>query len=202
MTLISKITQINFAGFVRNQLIMIVLFSLLTLISCSPIKYYEYYYNDNLREINANYAYCTLEVRKNKTVYRAFYNDYLYQEKEPISFLYIETDKMADADYIPLWKASKIYYYINGSQKKVIDYPNLSDADIKLIGGYFRENNTYRRENRRPEDYHFNNYNLNQMAIWFPSELKRVKKIDYSKFPKAIQKLNLVNPDAEKDSIK
>lgn len=93
MTLISKTIQINFAGFVRHQLTMIVLSSLLITISCSPIKYYEYYYNDNLREINANYAYCTLEVRKNKTVYRAFYNDYVYQGKDPISFLYIEQRK-------------------------------------------------------------------------------------------------------------
>jgi hypothetical protein len=181
---------------------MIALISLLTMISCSPIKYYAYYYNDNLAEINARYAYCTLEVHKNKTIYRAFYNDYVCKEKEPISFLYIETEKMADVDYIPLWKASKIYYYVNENQKKVGDYALLSNADIKLIGGYFRENNTYRRENRRPEDYHFNDYNLNQIVIWFPSELKRVKKIDYTKFPKAIQKLNLVNPDAEKDSIK
>ncbi|MCQ9635432.1 hypothetical protein MP477_10735 [Chryseobacterium sp. WG23] len=181
---------------------LIFIFSLLTIISCSSVKYYEYYHNDNITEMNSKYAYCTLEVHKDKVIYRAFNNSYVYKEKEPISFLYIETGKMSDLDYIPLWKASKFYYYIDENQKKVIDYTLLSDADIKLLGGYFKENNLYKRESKQPEDYHFNNYNLNRIAIWFPSELKRVQKINYSKFPKEIQKINLVNPDSEKGNIK
>ncbi|WP_123868097.1 hypothetical protein [Chryseobacterium lactis] len=88
---------------------------LLTIMSCNSVKYYEYYYNDNAAEINSKYAYCTLEVQKDKAIYRAFNNDYVYKEKEPISFLYIETEKLNDLDYIPLWKTSK--FYINGNQK-------------------------------------------------------------------------------------
>ena len=33
---------------------------------------------------------------------------------------------------------------------------------------------------------------------WFPHEMQKVKKIDYKKFPREIQKLNLKNPSKEK----
>ncbi|MDN3694344.1 hypothetical protein QWZ06_19675 [Chryseobacterium tructae] len=178
------------------------IFLLLTIVSCSSVKYYEYYYNDNLSEINSKYVYSTLEVHKDKAIYRAFDNGYVYKEKEPVSFIYIETEKISDLDYIPLWKASKFYYYTDENQKKVIDYTLLSETDIKLLGGYFKENNVYRKENKKPEDYHFDNSNLNRISIEFPSELKRVKKIDYSKFPKTIKKINPENPDSQKDNIK
>lgn len=172
--------------------------------SCNSVKYYEYYVGgDSIIDFS---SYCTLEITNKKIVYRSSTFNIPNSNKEWIPFLYIELDNKYEANTFKIGDFKKLIFYesiLNIDDITDVKYSKceffqdsitsvdgsewfgpLGEKDKNEFPGYYKKGNTYRldREEKTDWEYQFENGFLNAVGLWFPKELKRTRKIDYSKF--------------------
>jgi len=171
-------------------------FFILITISCSKTYYYAYERHDT-------YSYCTIEhnTRKKQIIYRGYSYEYAFSG---IGYVYISCEaSTTNKNNLIFTSPLDIFYTREGSR---ID-------NFKYIPGtvLFREDkfppgsSIGYTEKHRKDTLELHLYNdslfkvepsLEQAHItWMPPYMVRVKKIDYSKFPKNVQHLDLKNPE-------
>jgi len=171
-------------------------------VSCSSVQYYES--NDG------NNIYSTLEVNKNTIIYRSEGSS-LLEVPERASFVYLKVvNNSRNGEYLSLQRGIEkfIYLPITG-QLKLGQFeeciPDISVEDKgKLIYSY-ENKDTITIHNSEPPikmNYAFESGCLSGIMSRLPSTMVRVKKIDYSKFAKDIQKYDLKNPENEIKKLK
>ncbi|MDM1409100.1 hypothetical protein [Myroides sp. DF42-4-2] len=189
--------------------IKIILLSLICM-SCNSVKYYEYYVK--AKTIKDREIYCTLEVTKDKIIYRSSLYGPVSFEKGNLPFLYIEIENKDESNTFKVGDFYKLIYYeyvkytyngyvnyseidvkydkyeyiqdsLNGVYKGEW-YGPLSNEDKEEFPNYYKKENSYKikGEMKQDWDYQFEHGYLNAVTMWFPAELKRTRKIDYSKF--------------------
>lgn len=176
--------------------------SSLFLISCSKSTYYAYEYRD---EINHHYSYCTLELtRKQEIIYRGRSDKY-YEYPNKNLYIYIYSDKYAseiNEKYISFARNYSNLFYIRD-----ILNPTYNATAINIFGespkfieyAKIKADSITHSNNENFLEYAKKEYGLYMAGIkWFPPYMVKVDKIDYTKFGKEIQHLNLKNPRKEK----
>ena len=172
-------------GFSRKYLIKTIFILLLLCVSSckttnqSFVKYYAYESKEKFSN-GLPVQYYTLESSPNKQIIR-FSSSQEYDEASVLKIyggkkhtfimgyledIYEEGKYMISAEYVKETLFNDLYIITN--KKAYLRYNNvnemLSDETIK----------------------HLQNRKLLNLRFWFPPEMKRVRKIDYSKFPKDI----------------
>ena len=174
----------------------IILFSL---ISCGKSTYYVY----DVCDIN-RYNYCTLEITsKNEVIYRATSDSYSLNN---IIYTYIYSAKkssIVNEDFISFACNQADFYYIKNSNNfNYINLPINVFGENKGAMGYTKKGKDTIITNINTErdlQYFQNDIALKKSGFkWYPSYMVKVDKIDYSRFPKSIQHMNLKDPRKEK----
>ena len=182
-----------------------ILFSF-TCLSCSTVKYYE---------SNDYQCYSALEVRGNKIIYRSDGRD-LLEVPERASFVYLKAvNDSRRGGYLSLSRGIKKFIYLpitvqlgftGEDQFEECNLEFASDEDNgKLAYSYYKNEDTITIHNSEPPirmDYAFESVCFSGIMSRLPSTMVRVKKIDYSKFAKDIQKYDLKNPENEIKKLK
>jgi hypothetical protein len=178
-----------------KKIILIVL--TLNFLSCGKSIYYVYEYKDK-----ENNSYCTLEItNKKEIIYRAT-SDYYWANSYPFSniYIYIYSDKNATSinenRYSFVYGFSELYLIENDIKPKYkysfIDFGNKPSYSI-----FYRkdQNDTIVNTARGDFEYLKEGTGFKENGIkWFPPYMVKVDKIDYTKFGKEIQHLNLKKP--------
>lgn len=167
--------------------------------SCGKSTYYVY----DVCDIN-KYNYCTLEVtRKNEVIYRATSDFYLLNNNLYVYIYSGKTSSIVNQDFISFaCNQADLYYIKNSDNINYINLPINAFGDNKGAMGYTKKGKdtiTTNINTNRDLEYFQNDIALKESGFkWYPSYMVKVDKIDYSRFPKEIQHLNLKNPRKEK----
>jgi hypothetical protein len=183
-----------------KKIILITVF--FSFISCGKSIYYAY------EDIGKNYSgesyiksYCTIEVtRKKEVIYRATSSNYWMNDyKKSNKFVYLYSYNDDDFPNIDNESFSfsnillEMYYIKNhppnyriGFVKNI--YPSKVYIDFIKKGKDSLKSEYYL--NDLPKENSFEEAGIN----WFPPYMVKIDKIDYLKFPKEIQHMNLKNP--------
>jgi len=185
----------------KNLFYIILLF---IVISCSSVKYYK--------SDDGNNIYSVLEVRGDTIIYRSEGSS-LLEVPERASFVYLKAvNDSRRGGYLSLSRGIKKFIYLPITrQLKLGQFEECkleftSDEDNgKLLYSYYKNKDTLMIHNREPPykmDYAFETGCFSGIMSRLPSTMVRVKKIDYSKFAKDIQKYDLKNPENEIKKLK
>lgn len=185
-----------------KKLFLLVFF--FSLLSCSKSIYYAYYEKD----IN-HPSYCTLEITKKKEIiYRASSYEYSSQSY-PFDnlYIYIYSDKYAtniDENYYSFVSGgtSDIVYIKNEFKPKFSSFFLFFDYYKPGYSiSYFRDGNDTIFSTAR-NDFEYlktKGIGFKEHGIkWFPPYMVKVDKIDYTKFKKSVQHMNLKDPRKHK----
>lgn len=174
----------------------------LSMTSCGKSIYYVYDYDTKYHT-----NYCTLEItRKKEIIYRASSDEY-WSQSYPFSnlYIYIYSDKYAtditknhysfvsgiadlilvENEFKPKFKNAFVVTFIDKPGYSILYKKEGNDTIFNVADNDFE----YLKEGR--------GFKENGIK-WFPPYMVKVDKIDYTKFPKSIQHLNLKNPRKEK----
>lgn len=183
-----------------KKIILILL--VLSMTSCGKSIYYVYDYDTKYHT-----NYCTLEItRKKEIIYRASSDEY-WSRSYPFSnlYIYIYSDKYAtdiDRDYYRFVSGTSELHFIKNEfePKYRRSILNLESVTVPSVMYRIDENDTIFNVTRNNDFEHLkkvSGYKENGV-LWFPPYMVKVDKIDYTKFGKEIQHLNLKNPRKEK----
>jgi len=182
----------------KNLFYIILLF---ICVSCSTVKYYE---------SNGYKRYSALEVHKDTIIYRSDGRD-LLEVPERASFVYLKAVTDNNKEYISLSSGIKKFIYLpitrqlELGQFEECTLEFVSKEDSGKLFYYYKNKDTISIYDSEPPikmNYAFETGCLSGIMSRLPSTMVRVKKINYSKFAKDIQKYDLKNPENEIKKLK
>lgn len=188
--------------------LVICIVSLLCGCSSNPVKYYEYYERRKSYDPLSIGNYCTLEVTKDRLIYRAKIFTEDFSTKQVVRYLYMEVPNEGNKDLVLFKDFKNVKILLNenpedfsSKDKKYnmlvffqgkIGSSELPDSfssvikieDKKQFPTYEKKGNRYKKLGL---DLHLSRYKfsepfLDRTAIWFPPKFKRTRKINYSLF--------------------
>jgi hypothetical protein len=169
------------------------------LISCAKSTYYAYEYKHN-----DYYNYCTLEItEKKEVIYRAS-ADYYQSRSYPYSnlYIYIYSDKDAtdvNKNHYSFVSGFSELYLIKTDLKPKLEHRFLDFGNKPGYSVLYRIDDEIKDTIFSTADNDFEylkegtGFETNGIK-WFPPYMVKIDKIDYTKFHKSIQHLNLKNP--------
>ena len=183
----------------KNTILIVMIFIFL---SCGKSVYYVY---DDLA--NKDYpSYCALEITKKKEIiYRgSSYKYWSHSHPQSNIFIYIYSDKNATDitknHYRFVSGTSQLYLIENKIKPKYIGRVlNLENNVIPSVFYSIEENDKIVNSEENFEYLKKVDGFKENGVLWFPPYMVKIDKIDYKKFGKEIQHLNLKNPRIQKN---
>jgi hypothetical protein len=182
-----------------KKIILIVL--TLNFLSCGKSVYYVF---DDVKDKDYP-SYCSLEITKKKEIiYRA--SSYKYSSQSyPFSnlYIYIYSDQLStdiDKDYYRFVSGTSDLFFIKNEFKPKYQHSLLNLANNVVPSIYYRieENDTIINSEHDFEYLKKVDGFKENGILWFPPYMVKVDKIDYTKFKKSVQHMNLKDPRKQK----